>query len=432
MRHRALRTALLSAALALTLPMAQAAEAVGDTQTIRCARLLDVVSGKVLADRSVEVRDGRVVAIRETPEAERASAHPASQTCVPGFIDLHTHLTMEFGPARYTEGFRLEPADFALRSTRYARVTLEAGFTTVRDLGDSDKLSISLRNAINEGTVVGPRIYTAGKSIATTGGHADPTNGVNSQLMGQPTPVDGVVNSPDAAWEAVRQRYKEGSDLIKITATGGVLSLARSGLNPQFRQEEVNAIVAAAKDYGYTVAAHAHGKEGMKRAVIAGVTSIEHGSEMDEEIFALMKQKGVWYVPTLTAGRYVAEQSKIKDFYPPMVAIKAASIGPKMQQTVRAAYAAGVKIAFGTDAGVFPHGQNAREFGYLVEAGVPPLEALRMATIHAAAVLGESDNLGSLEVGRYGDVVVLDGDPLGDIAATTRVVQVYKGGVAVR
>jgi imidazolonepropionase-like amidohydrolase len=431
MRHRALRPVLLSA-LALTLPAACAADAATASQTIRCARLLDVVTGNVLVDRSIEVRDGRVVAIRETPEAERAGAHPASQTCVPGFIDLHTHLTMEFSAARYTEGFRLEPADFALRSTRYARVTLEAGFTTVRDLGDNDKLSISLRNAINEGTVVGPRIYTAGKSIATTGGHADPTNGVNSQLMGQPTAVDGVVNSPDAAWEAVRQRYKEGSDLIKITATGGVLSLAKSGLNPQFRQEEVNAIVAAAKDYGYTVAAHAHGKEGMKRAVIAGVTSIEHGSEMDEEIFALMKQKGVWYVPTLTAGRYVAEQSKIKGFYPPMVAIKAASIGPKMQDTVRAAYAAGVKIAFGTDAGVFPHGQNAKEFGYLLEAGVPPHEALRMATIHAAEVLGESANVGSLEPGRYADVVVLDGNPLTDIQATTRVVQVYKGGVAVR
>ena len=278
------------------------------------------------------------------------------------------------------------------------------------------------------GRVSGPRIFTSGKSIATTGGHADPSNGRRMELTGDPGPREGVINSVDDARKAVRQRYKESSDWIKVTATGGVLSLAKSGMNPQFTMAELEAVVSTANDYGLPVAAHAHGKEGIKRAILAGVRTIEHGTFMDDEIFALMKQHGTWHVPTLMAGNFVAEKSKEPGYYPEIVRPKAALIGPLLIQTFGKAYKAGVKIAFGTDAGVFPHGRNAREFNLMVEAGMPAAEALRAATLNAAEVLGESANLGSLEPGRYADLVVLDGDPVRDIDATGRVLMVIKGG----
>ena len=245
-----------------------------------------------------------------------------------------------------------------------------AGFTTVRDLGGD--VAPHLRDAIAQGLVKGPRIYAAGKAIGTTGGHADPRNGMNAEIshaLGAPGPTEGVINSVDDARQAVRQRYKEGSDLIKITATGGVLSFAKSGDAPQFTVEEIRAVVDTARDYGYTVAAHAHGKEGMRRAIEGGVTSIEHGTYMDEEIFELMKKHGTWYVPTISAGRFVAEKSKVPGYFPEIVRPKAAKIGAQIQDTFGKAWRAGVKIGFGTDQGVAPHGDNAREFGYMVETG---------------------------------------------------------------
>jgi imidazolonepropionase-like amidohydrolase len=301
----------------------------------------------------------------------------------------------------------------------------------VRDVGGSG-VNISLRNAINKGIIKGPRIFTAGKAIATTGGHADPTNSYRKDLMGDPGPAEGVVNGPDECRKAVRQRYKDGADLIKITATGGVLSVATSGSNPQFTEEEIKAIVETAKDYGFRVAVHAHGAEGIKRAIRAGVNSIEHGTLMDEEAIALFKQHGTWYVPTLTAGRSVADSAKKPGYYPAVVAAKAIAIGPQLQGTFAKAYKAGVKIAFGTDAGVFKHGMNWLEFTYMIEGGMKPMDAIKAATINAADLLGMKDQFGSIEIGKLADIVAVDGDPLKDSRVFGKCVFVMKEGVVYR
>lgn len=353
-------------------------------------------------------------------------------TVMPGFIDMHTHLTSQMAAGSYMDRFTKNAADVTLDAVHYAEKTLNAGFTTVRELGDSFNASIALRNAINAGKVQGPRIYSAGKSIATTGGHADPTNGARDGLHDSPTPADGVVDGPFEARKAVRARYQDGANLIKLTVTGGVLSLATSGQNPQFMADELAAVVATAKDYGMKVTVHAHGKDGMLRAIAAGVDSIEHGTYMDAEVMAAMKQAGVYYVPTITAGKSVAERAAIPGYFPAVVQPKAAAIGPKIQSTFAAAYKAGVKIAFGTDAGVFDHGENYREFGYMVEAGMPPLEAIRSATFEAATLLGTIDDFGTLEVGKRADVVAVEGDPLTDISRLAEINLVIKDGVIVK
>lgn len=350
-------------------------------------------------------------------------------TVLPGLMDMHTHFSYQSSPTAYSEGFTLNEADVALRGAVYAKKTLMAGFTTVRELGDSHHISTALRKAIDAGYTQGPRIFTAGKSIATTGGHADPTNGVAYQRMGDPTPADGVINGVDDARKAVRQRYKEGADLIKITATGGVLSVAKSGMNAQFKDDEVKAIVDTAKDYGFTVAVHAHGKEGMERAIKAGVSSIEHGTFMDDQTMKLMKQHGTYFVPTISAGKYVAEKAKIPGFFPEMVRVKAQAIGPLIQQTFARAYKAGVKIAFGTDAGVGMHGDNWLEFVYMTEAGMPALTAIHSATIEGARLLGQADTLGSLKAGKIADIIAVPGDPLTDIKQLGQVNFVMKAGV---
>jgi imidazolonepropionase-like amidohydrolase len=341
---------------------------------------------------------------------------------------MHVHLEHETNPNRYMENFTYNPADYAFLSVKFSEITLMAGFTTVRDLGGTG-VNIALRNAINKGIIKGPRVYTAGRSIATTGGHADPTNGFRRDLMGDPGPLDAVANGADECMKAVRQRYKEGSDLIKITATGGVLSVAKSSSNPQFTEEEIRAIVATAKDYGYKVAVHAHGAEGMKRAIRAGVNSIEHGTLMDDETIALFKQYGTWYVPTLTAAAAVADSAKKPGYYPELVTPKALEIGPKIKATLARAYKAGVKIAFGTDAGVYKHGMNYLEFKYMMEAGMPAMETIKSATINAADLLGEKDKLGSIEPGKLADIVAVDGNPLLDNTAFGRVVFVMKDGI---
>jgi imidazolonepropionase-like amidohydrolase len=311
----------------------------------------------------------------------------------------------------------------------FARLTLMAGFTTVRDLGDNGVNSIALRKAIEQGWVPGPRIFTSGKAIATTGGHADPTNSLRGDFRKDPGPLEGVINGADDARKAVRQRYKDGADLIKLTGTGGVLSLAASGLNPQFTDEELRAVVETAKDYGMIVAVHAHGTEGMKRAVLAGVDSIEHGTFMTDEVIALMKQRGTYWVPTLMAGEFVAEKAKEPGFFPAIVRPKAAEIGPVIRDTFKKAHAAGVKIAFGTDTGVSPHGQNAREFELMVEGGMPPMKAIQSATREAANLLRISDRLGTLEPKKVADIVAVKGNPLEDIRVMRDVVFVMKEGV---
>lgn len=350
-------------------------------------------------------------------------------TVMPGLMDMHVHLSTQFGgPQTYLDRYSLNEADFALRAAHYANTTLQAGFTTVRNLGDGHYETVALRNAINRGYATGPRIYTAGKSIATTGGHADPSNGISHLLRPDVGPREGVVNGEVDAREAIRSRYQDGADLIKITATGGVLSVAKSGQNPQFMADELRAIVETADDYGMTVAVHAHGKEGMKRAIVAGVDSIEHGTYMDDEIRDLMKQHSTYYVPTIMAGKFVADKAKIDGYFPELVRPKAAAIGPLIQNTFKKAHRAGVKIAFGTDSGVSAHGDNAQEFALMVEAGMSPADAILSATVNSADLLGISDTLGTLEPGKLADIVAVKGDPLKDIGLLEQVSFVMKDG----
>ena len=424
---------LAASLLAIAIPPAARAEP-ADT-LLQCGRVFDARAGKVLGPHVVVVRDGRIAEVRPGTTGTDATGQRidlSDRTCLPGFTDLHVHMASQSSPQSYSEGFRLDPVDFAYRSVGFADRTLMAGFTSVRDLGG--EVAPHLRDAIQQGLVRGPRIFAAGKSIATTGGHADPTNGWNdalSHLVGPPGPTEGVINSIDDARQAVRQRYKEGSDVIKITATGGVLSYARSGDAPQFTVEEVRAIVDTARDYGFRVAAHAHGEEGIYRAVQGGVTSIEHGTYMSDRVMRAMKEKGTWYVPTIYAGRFVADKAKIDGYFPEVVRPKAARIGALIQATAGKAYRNGVKIAFGTDIGVGPHGDNAREFLYMVEAGIPAAYALQAATIHAAEVLGVDDQ-GVLEAGKRADIIALPGDPVADIGNTMKVDFVMKDGVVYR
>lgn len=396
-----------------------------------CERLIDSKSGKLLANQTIQVRDSKIVAVidgKGSPTAEDTVVDLSGKTCMPGLMDMHVHITSETSPDGFTDRFRLDPQDSAFRAVPFAEHTLMAGFTTVRDLGAGHGLALSMRDAINGGYIRGPRIYSAGKSLATTGGHADPTNGVNQSLVGDPGPKEGVINGVEDIKKAVRQRYKEGADLIKITATGGVLSQASSGQNPQFTDEELEALVSIAKDYNFKIAAHAHGAEGMKRAIRAGIDSIEHGTYMDDEAMKLMKRHGTTYVPTIIAGKFVAEKAEIDGYFSDVVRPKAREIGPLIQETFARAYKAGVKIAFGTDTGVSPHGDNWKEFAYMVEAGMPPMEAIQSATMGGAELLGVTDTLGSVEPGKLADIVAVDGNPIEDINQMGKMAFVMKAG----
>lgn len=398
---------------------------------IHCGKLIDGKSDHVQTEMTITVEGNKIVSVEKgyrKPGAKDKLIDLKAKTVLPGLIDMHVHLESEVSKDDALNRFVLNDADIAFQSAVYARVTLLAGFTTVRDLGGSG-VNIALRNAVNKGLVPGPRIFTAGKSIATTGGHADPTNGYSVRLMGNPGPRDGVVNSPEEARQAVRQHYKDGADLIKITATGGVLSLAKDGSGPQFTDDELKAIIETARDYGMHTAAHAHGTEGMKRAVLAGITTIEHGTRMTEEVMDLMKERGTYYVPTIIAGKSVGENARIPGYFHPLVVPKALEIGPAIQETFRQAYKRGVKIAFGTDSGVSPHGQNAREFGYMVEVGMPPMEAIKSATSVNAGILKMGDQIGSLEAGKLADIIATDDDPVSNIRTLESVFFVMKDGV---
>jgi len=398
---------------------------------VHCGHLVDVVAGKLLGPTTVVIEGKRV---REVTPGTQSPASASeidlgNATCMPGLIDAHTHLTSESSPTMYMDDIRWNSADFAIRSTVYARRTLLAGFTTVRNLGDGQNESAALRNAINAGLLPGPRIFTAGVAIGSTGGHADHTDGYRDDLAGDPGPSQGIINSVEDAAKAVRLHYKHGDDLIKIMPSGGVLDQSASGDNAQLTLAEISAVVSTAHDYGFTVAAHAHGAEAIRRAVLGGVDSIEHGTYMDEADMKLMREHGTWYVPTIIAGDYVARKASVPGFFTPQVAAKAAAIGPLILGTASRAYKAGVKIAFGTDAGVYPHGENAHEFELMVQAGMPPLFTIQAATLHAAQLLKHDKDLGSISAGKLADLVAVAGNPLEDISLMKQISFVMKEGM---
>ena len=391
---------------------------------------VDVLNLKVINNSTIVI-DGSIIAainkgFTKIPD-DSVLIDLRGYTLMPGLMDMHVHFGQEYLSKSERPG-KVERETAAIMATQHAYKTLKAGFTTVRQVGDSGMVAISLRDAINASHVIGPRIFTSGKSIATTGGHADPTNGMASGAYIYPTAEDGVINGPYDAYAAVRQRYKDGADGIKLTVTGGVLSVAKSGDNPQFTAEEVVSVVRAAKDYGMWVAVHAHGAEGMKRAVIAGVDSVEHGTFMTEEVMDLMIKNGTYYVPTISAGEFVAEKAKIDNYFPDIVRPKAASVGPQIAATFAKAYKRGVKIAFGTDAGVQAHGTNWREFVYMSENGMPAIETIKAATIETAKLLSIDMTHGSITVGKVADLVAVKGNPLNDMNLMQNISFVMKGG----
>tara|TARA_B100001142_G_scaffold297923_1_gene320670 strand:- start:401 stop:1678 length:1278 start_codon:yes stop_codon:yes gene_type:complete len=399
---------------------------------IYAGNIINGVSNQIQSNMTIHISENKISKIVpgfSKPLDDDKTINLKSSTVMPGLIDTHVHLTGEYNAKSQLQRFVLNEADYALNASLYAKKTLEAGFTVVRNLGDSYNATIALRKAINNKIVPGPLILTAGKTLSSTGGHGDSTNGWAKSIMGDHGPKNGIVNGADDARKAVRQRYKDGADWIKITATGGVLSVAKSGQNPQFTDMELNAIVETANDYGMRVAAHAHGTEGMKRAVLAGVASIEHGTYMDREIMQIMKQQGTYFVPTLLAGNWVAEKAKIDGFFPDLVRPKAAEIGPIAINTFAEAYEFGVPIVFGTDTGVSAHGDNAQEFALMVKAGMPEMEAIQSATSIAADFLEIGDTHGSITEGKVADIIAVQGNPLDNIRLMENVHFVMKGGV---
>ena len=397
---------------------------------IHAGNLIDVETGKIESRKSIVIKNSLIASVSDgyINKSDFQEYYDLKGSYVlPGLMDAHVHLAQEYVP-KAERDLKVEPEFNAIFAAANAIKTLNAGFTTVRNVGDGGMETISLRNAINKGIVPGPRILTSGKTIATTGGHGDPTNGLPTDLYEPPTPEEGVVDSFEDIKKAVRQRYKDGTDGIKITATGGVLSVAKSGENPQFTNNELEALISIAKDYGLWVAAHAHGKEGMLRAVNAGVTSIEHGTFMDEEVMDAMKKNGTYYVPTILAGEWVAEKSKIDNFFPELVRPKAAKIGPQILDTFTKAHKYGVKIAFGTDSGVSAHGDNWQEFALMVKGGMSPLETIQSATLETAKLFRLENEIGKIRTGFSADIIALRDNPLENIESLKDISFVMKEG----
>ena len=397
---------------------------------IHAGNLIDVETGKIESRKSIVIKNSLITSVSDgyINKSDFQEYFDLKDSYVlPGLMDAHVHLAQEYVP-KAERDLKVEPEFNAIFAAANAIKTLNAGFTTVRNVGDGGMETISLRNAINKGIVPGPRILTSGKTIATTGGHGDPTNGLPTDLYEPPTPEEGVVDSFEDIKKAVRQRYKDGTDGIKITATGGVLSVAKSGENPQFTNNELEALISIAKDYGLWVAAHAHGKEGMLRAVNAGVTSIEHGTFMDEEVMDAMKKNGTYYVPTILAGEWVAEKSKIDNFFPELVRPKAAKIGPQILDTFTKAHKYGVKIAFGTDSGVSAHGDNWQEFALMVKGGMSPLETIQSATLETAKLFRLENEIGKIRTGFSADIIALRDNPLENIESLKDISFVMKEG----
>ena len=406
---------------------------VSQDKYIHAGKIFDSSSGEYQLNKTIIISGNTISSIEDgfiEPKNENIAVYDLkSKVLLPGLIDFHVHMESESGgKERYINRFQDNKADVAFKSTVIAKKTLLAGFTTVRDVGGSG-VNISLRNAINKGVVIGPRIFTSGKTIATTGGHGDPTNGYREGLVDDPGPKDGVVNSISDARKAVRYRYKNGADLIKITATGGVMSMAKNGQNPQFTEQVIDAIVKTANDYGMHVAAHAHGDEGMYRAVKSGVKTIEHGSIMKERTMKLMREKNAYLVPTISAGEHVAKMARIPGYYPEIIIPKAIEVGVQNKATTKRAYKMGVPIAFGTDAGVYPHGDNAGEFLYMDEIGIPAEYSIKSATITNAKLLNMENMLGQIKKGFYADIIATDKSPIDDISTLKNVIFVMKDGM---
>lgn len=430
MRHALLLTSLLA------LP-ASAAEPPRPPKALvlKASRLFDAKTGKLVSPAQLLVVDGKISAVGPSATGPLGTevVDLGDATLLPGFMDAHTHITGEPGDdwrQDVLDDLQRTVPEQTLDALPLARATLMAGFTTVRNLGASDFVDVGLRNGIRRGLTVGPRILTATTGLGSTGGHCDAGNSFRKGVLAEES-SRGVANSPEAFRAKVRENLKYGADLIKVCATGGVLSRNEDVGSPQLTQAELDAIVDEAHARGRKVAAHAHGAEGVKRAVRAGVDSIEHGSFLDDEALALMKKQGTYYVPTALALKGVMERAD-KGLLPPENVRKAQTASTKHRESIRKAIATGVKVAFGTDAGVFSHGRNAEEFGLLVDAGMKPADALRAATAVNAELLGVQESLGTLEPGKLADVVAVPGDPLQDIRHTQQVFFVMKEGVVYR
>jgi imidazolonepropionase-like amidohydrolase len=433
---------LLTLTLAVAAGLARAADVAPEKWTVvQCGSVLAVPGQPPRGETTLVLHDGAIAEVLNgIVGVDQVMAGKSGQSelvdlrtdfVLPGLIDLHVHLTAE-----YTADVRLrrvteDEADAALRGAMYARRTLEAGFTTVRDLGGGPAV-FALRDGIAANWVPGPRMFVAGAALTITGGHGDRTSGYREDLFESPGPYQGVADGPMAARAAVRAQVKLGADWIKVHATGGVLDNVASGTDQQFKDDELLEIVSTAHMLGRKVAAHAHGAKGLNAALRAGVDTIEHGTFLDAESIELFKKNGAWYVPTVIAGKTVEERARIPGYFPPAVAEKARAVGPKIQDALRRALAGGVRIGFGTDAGVYPHGENAREFQYMVEAGMTPMAAIEAATTSAAEILGISKEVGTLEVGKRADLIATRRNPLVDVMELQRVVFVMRGGAVYR
>jgi imidazolonepropionase-like amidohydrolase len=416
----------------------QAQKPTSKTYVLKAARMFDGKSSTLATPGLVVVTDGKIVAVG-TKAAVPAGAEVidlGDATLLPGFIDAHTHITMMYSDdwkQNTLDGLQKTIAEQALDAGANARATLMAGFTTVRDVGSHDYLDVGLRNAIRDGVVPGPRMLVTVHALGSTGGHCDHSGGYRAGLFGRETdPLDGVINGPDQARYAVRLDHKYGADMIKVCATGGVLSLTDDVDTPQLTQEELNAIVDEAHALRRKTAAHAHGNEGAKRAILAGIDSIEHGSFMQDDTLDLMKQRGTYLVPTLIAGDSLREKIEKGVYLPPAIIAKTRAALAARSQMFQHAVAKGVKIGFGTDAAVYAHGRNAEEFHLMVDLGLKPVDALRSAALSDAELLALQDKVGTLESGKLADVIAVPGDPLENIRQTEKVFFVMKDGVIYR
>jgi imidazolonepropionase-like amidohydrolase len=417
--------------LCLVLPVLAQQPAPSRVIALKAARLFDGTSNDVVKNAVVIVEGARIKAIGGPIPAGAEVIDLGDATLLPGFIDAHTHVSFESGENYYREhfeGFMRHPAEQALLATTYARKTIDAGVTTVRDVGSSDYIDISLRNAIAAGYIAGPRMLVAVNAIGATGGHGDSDAIPPARGIAQLGPIDGICNGADECRAAVRYQIKFGADVIKAMPSGGVLSLSDPVDTPQLTQDEMNAVVEEAHLWGRKVAAHCHGDAAAKVAIAAGVDSIEHGTFLQPETLALMRDKGVYLVPTLLAAESIKPRL---DTFPLSIATKARAAIASRDTLFRNALKAGVKIAFGTDSAVSRHGLNAQEFSLMTNLGMPPAAALR-TTANSAALLGLDDRLGTIAIGKLADIVAVPGNPLTDMKATERVTFVMKEGVIVK